>query len=223
MESIRPRRGFTLIELMVVLAIIAIITAVAITSQSAFNKTLVLANTAYDVALTLRSAETYGLGSRAISGITNTGYGVDFNSGTPASFTLFADTYPSAASGGSLCHPSPSNGSTAPDAQPGDCAYEPGQDVKVANYALGNGITINNFCAETASAWVCANASSGAITSLDVVFSRPNAAPFMSVDGTYAVPPVTAACLELTSPQGGARFVSVNATGEITANASSCP
>ena len=57
--------------MMVVLAIIVTITGVTLTSQTSFNKTLVLANTAYDIALTLRSSQTYGLGSRAFGGITN--------------------------------------------------------------------------------------------------------------------------------------------------------
>ena len=48
-------KGFTLIELLIVLAIIATVTTIALSSQSNFNKTLILANTAYDIALTLRS------------------------------------------------------------------------------------------------------------------------------------------------------------------------
>ena len=79
---------------MVVLTIIVVITTVVVASQSSFNKTLILVNTAYDIALTLRSAETYGLGSRAFGGVVNAGYGLNFQSGTPQSFTLFADTYP---------------------------------------------------------------------------------------------------------------------------------
>ena len=51
---------------MVVLAIVTSITAIVFTSQNSFNKTLILANTAYDIALTFRSAATYGLGGRTI-------------------------------------------------------------------------------------------------------------------------------------------------------------
>ena len=215
-------RGFTLIELMVVLAIIIVITAVAFASQSNFNKTLILANAAYDVALTLRNAETYGLGSRvAGTATTNTGYGVDFSKGTPSSFTLFADSYP-APSTNSVCHPIADP--TAPNAQPGDCAYEASQGERVTGYMLGNGITVSDFCAYAASAWSCAHANGGSLSSLDIVFSRPNAEPFMSVNGSYSSRfPVTAACIALISPQGGARFVSVASSGEITANAASCP
>ena len=109
-----------------------------------------------------------------------------------------------------------------PDALPGDCAYEPAQGEKVSDYTLGNGITIKDFCALSGASWSCA--LSGTIASLDIVFARPNPQPFMSTNGSYSAAfPVTAACIAITSPQGGARFISVGASGQITANAASCP
>jgi len=211
--------GFTLVELLVVLAIIVTITSVVLTSQSSFNKTLILANTAYDVALSLRSAATYGLGGRAIS-MSPTGYGMHFELSTPGSFTLFADTYPppSALS----CHPA--GDQTTLDAQPGNCSYEWDQDQMVMTYALGNNITIGDFCASSSGAWSCAYAEGGGLTALDIVFARPDADPFMSVNGGYStVSPVTSACLKISSPLGGERYVAVSSTGRITANATSCP
>ena len=217
MEPFHFRRGFTLVELMVVLAIMVVITGVVLTSQSSFNRTLVLANTAYDIALTLRSAEPRGLGSRVTSSASNAGYGVHFETGTSNMFTLFADIYP-VPSSSSPCHPKVDP--TTPDALPGDCVYEVNQGEWVLDYTLGNGITISDFCAYT-SGWSCT--SGGNITSLDIVLSPPNADPFMSVNGSYNSSfLVTKACITVTSPQGGSRFVSVAGTGEITANASSC-
>lgn len=216
------RGGFTLVELLVVLAIIAIVTAVTLAGQSAFNKTLILANTTYDIALTLRSAETYGLGSRALGSTANTGYGVEFLTSVPASFTFFRDIYPSA-SDPRHCHPTPAGGPSAPDAQPGNCVYDgTSRSENISTYTLGNGITVSNFCAFKSGVWLCTN--KGMLSALDIVFARPDPNPFMSVDGVYsALFPVTAACLALTSPQGGSRFLSVAASGEITADAASCP
>lgn len=212
-------RGFTLIELLVVLAIIVVLTAIVLTSQSTFNKTIVLANTAYDVALTLRATETYGIGNRAVGSIANTGYGLDFQKATPNSFILFADLYPPVGSTG-LCH-TPIGPPGGPGAVPGNCAYDPTQNEKVTDYTLGNGITISNFCASSGGAWQCA---SGLLTSLDIVFARPNPDPFIKVSilGTFPVS-ATAACLTLSSSSGGSRFVSVTAAGEITTATSSCP
>jgi len=215
------RAGFTLIEMLVVLAIIVIITTIVITSQGSFNRTLILTNTTYDVALTLRSAESYGVGSRAAGGMVNAGYGLDFNRGTPTVFTLFADAYPTPSSS-SVCHPTSDPG--APDAKPGNCSYESGSGETVTSYTLGRGISVNDFCAFSAGSWSCANSHGSSLSTLDIVFSRPSPQPFMSVNGSYSpVFPVTASCLALTSPQGGARFISVSATGEISATATSCP
>lgn len=220
MESFHASRGFTLIELLVVLGIVVTITSVVLTSQSSFNKTLVLANTAYDVALSLRSAAMYGLGGHAIS-MTPTGYGMHFERSAPESFTLFADTYP-APSVASVCH-AIDDPSTL-DAQPGNCSYEAGQDFMVTKYTLGNNITISDFCAFSSGSWSCAFAEGGTLTALDIVFARPDSDPFMSVNRSYSsISPVTTACLKVSSPLGGDRFVAVSISGRITANATSCP
>lgn len=221
MESFHPHRGFTLVELTVVLAIIVVITTVVLTNQSSFNKTLILTNTAYDIALTLRSAETYGLSSRASSISANAGYGLNLQKANPGFFTLFADVYP-APSTLSVCHPT--DDATSPDARPGDCAYQPDQGEKVLDYALGNGITISDFCAYAAGGWSCAYAEGGTLSSLDIVFTRPNPDPFISMNGSYSEAlPATAVCLAITSPQGGERFISITASGRILATAASCP
>jgi len=206
---------------MVVLAIIIVVMSIVFSSQSSFNKSLILANTAYDIALTLRSAETYGLTSRGAGAVSNAGYGVHFQKGMPGSFIFFADTSPNP--NASNCHGLPAGGASAPDAQPGDCIYTADQDQKVNDYTLGNNITISDFCSFSGS-WSCAYANGGGLNSLDIVFARPNPDTFISENGLYSkLFPRTAACLSVTSLQGGARYVSVAASGEITANAISCP
>lgn len=208
MESIRHHRGlvlslskgFTLVELMVVLAIIVIITSVVLTSQSSFNKTLILSNTAYDIALTLRSVETYGLGSRALGTTVNAGYGLHFDGGTSGSFILFADTWPIAS-----CD--------RPDCKPGDNVYTSGADSLVQTYTLGNRMTISDFCALSGGSWSCG------LSSLDIVFSRPNPDALISANGLS----YSSACITVTSPQGGMKYVSIAASGQINADASSCP
>lgn len=227
MEPFRIRRvthGFTLVELIVVLAIILIMTTVVINSQSSFNKTLILANTTYDIALTLRTAQTYGLNSRALATLTNVGYGLHFESGTPGSFKLFADTNPVGSSGTLHCPPIASG---TPNCKPGDAVYTSSSDTLVQLYTFGNGMTVKDFCAY-AGTWSCTSAHDGAtgeLTSLDISFTRPNPEPFISTNQSYAAPPssVTKACLTVTSPQGGERFISVAASGQINSKAASCP
>ena len=228
-------RGFTLIEMLIVIAIIMVLAVIALTSQSSFNRSFLLANTAYDVALTLRSAENYGVGGQTI-GASSVGYGVDFQLASPRAFILFADTYPDV-SGTPLCHPVSSSGPTPPNPQPGDCRYEAGSDVQAASYKIGNGISIQDFCIDVPTGatdnWECA--SGGTFAQLDVVFARPNATPYMAAGTSgggwlysgnnpfHAVGQViTKACIKLTSNSGGLEVVEVNAAGEITATGSAC-
>lgn len=218
--------GFTLIELLVVLGIILVVMAVTITSHASFDKTLVLSNTAYDIGLAIRSAESFGLGSRAVGSIGNAGYGVHFDKNTSNSFILFADIDPSVGSAGPFCHQSIGD-PNGPGAIPGNCVYTSADAPPINTYTLGNGITVSDFCALSFNTtWYCA--SLGGIDTLDIVFARPNGDATISVNGLFLSPPVppapyTNACITATSPQGTSRYISVALSGQITANAPSCP
>jgi prepilin-type N-terminal cleavage/methylation domain-containing protein len=213
MEHLRPNRrfigyflrisesaGFTLVELMVVFAIITVVSTVVITSQGTFNKTLILSNTAYDIALAMRSAQTYGLGSRAVGTIVNAGYGLHFQSNPSNSFIFFADISPPPAS----C--------SQPNCKSGDRVYTNGSDSLVQTYTLGNGMTITKLCVD----------STCSLLTLDIVFERPNPNAHMSADGNYGAS-YAKACITVTSPHGGEKYVSVAKSGQIDANATSCP
>lgn len=218
--------------MLVVLAIITILTAIILTSQSSFNRTLILDNTAYDIGLTVRSTETYGISSQSVGGINNIGYGLDFESSNQNAFVLFGDTYPSLGQGNqSFCHSMP-NGSSAPNAIPGDCRYEATHDTTISSFTVANGIKIDSLSVQSSTnEWV-------PVSTLDIVFARPNAEPFISAqqssnfqwicsannDYTAGCSNGTAqkACILLTSPSGGTRAVKINMVGEITADTLTC-
>ncbi len=211
---------------MVVAGIVAIISAVIFSSQSSFSNSVLVTNTAYDVALTARDAETYGLGTRAAGAIANAGYGLHFAAATPKSYIFFADTSPAPSS--SNCHGLPTQGASAPNAYPGDCVYTAGSDYLVTTYTLGNQMTIGNFCETASGATHCSVMCNGVggcttdISTLDIVYIRPNATPFMSKDGTYNSG--SNSCVAVYSPTGQTiKYVAFSSTGQINVNATSCP
>lgn len=189
---------------MVVLAIIGVVSSIVISNQGSFNKSIILANAAYDVALSLRSVESYGIGGRVAGTARNAGYGIHFTTGN--SFILFADTSP-----GTL------SSCTTPDCKPGDHVYTSSADQFVQTYSLGNGVAINGLCAYSANNSSCTSASS-----LDISFTRPNSEAFVTVNGATTLY-TGKACLTLASPQGGSRSVTVTSSGQITVNIASCP
>lgn len=219
-------RGFTLIEMLVVIAIIGTVTGIALTRQNDFNKAFVVSNAAYDVSLSIRNTETYGISSRGTATTGNAGYGVEFATAMPSSFTLFADTYP-VAGVSTQCHTVPSNGADAPNALPGNCIFDSAAGEKIQGYDLNNGVTVDNFCAYTASQQYCAHGGSFAIDRLDIVFSRPNPIPTFtalvgdSVAATGSSASVNTsglykACVTLASSRGGTYGVLVTWNGSIT-------
>src|SRR3989344_4732921 len=85
----KMKRGFTLVELIVVVAITTLISSIVVVGSSKFDGTILLTNLAYDVALSVREAQFAGLNVKVFqSGGTSTfnaGYGITF-------YKLNADT-----------------------------------------------------------------------------------------------------------------------------------
>ena len=142
-------RGFSLVEMMVVLTIIVLVTTVAVMGQTTFNRSLILTDTAYTIAFSLREAQTLGLSSRvAGTSVYNAGYGIRFSTQTPHAYVLFADTSPAepgnTQSGYCPGHTEPV---TSPDSHPGDCIYDQSVAAElVRTYTLNRGYRIYQFC-----------------------------------------------------------------------------
>lgn len=93
----KKNKGFSLVELIVVVAIFLIITSIALTRQSKFSSDILISNLAYEFALSLREAQVYGIGSRvAPSAITGdqrfkVGYGISLDLNSPSEYNFFTD------------------------------------------------------------------------------------------------------------------------------------
>lgn len=208
--------------MLVVLSIIGILSIIVVVSQRTFNRTILLNYTAYDIALSIRSAQTYGLGSRTSAEGRNIGYGVRFASGAPGSFILFADAYPGTADAQPpiSCHPRRTGADgSEPDAVPGDCVYQAGQDGLVGQYTIGNGMQVSGLYAYDSN-----GVRTNSLGSLDIVFARPNTRTYVSsgVGATPSYVGFSRACVTLTSPQGGNSYIHVQPTGEINVNSTAC-
>ena len=77
----RKNKGFTLIELLVTITIFVILTGVVLLSQNSFDNSILIKNLAYDISLTIREAQDYGVDVNESQYSTNpfTPYGVYFN------------------------------------------------------------------------------------------------------------------------------------------------
>jgi len=88
-------KGFTLVEMLTVLAIFFVITAVVLFEYGRFNSETIMTNMAYEVALATRQAQVFSLGVRGQTGDDNfdNRYGVYFNldKTPPKDFVFFVD------------------------------------------------------------------------------------------------------------------------------------
>ncbi|MDB5237436.1 MAG: putative Type pilus pilin [Parcubacteria group bacterium] len=218
MKSSTPS-GFTLVEMLVTLSILMIITAVAITGQSAFNQTTLLNDTSYTVALSAREAQSLGLSSRKFAGVQNGGYGLHFNSGTPTKYTVFADIAAIAAQPG-LC---PIVATTTPEAKAGNCLYD-GAGETFQTYDLTRGFTISDFCGKNSSGLVCASSAASAIQSLDVTYLRPNTIAIITgITSTGTQIQFSCAQISIKSPTNGTiQTIRMSQQGEVSVG-QTCP
>ncbi len=212
--------------MLVVLSIILIVTGIVSTSRAGFEQTTLLANTAYDLALSIRSVQNYGIAGQVGAG-TPSGVGHGVNIKKSANVITFADTHPTS----STCYKASVHGTSAPNARTGNCRYT-SEDTVLQTLAFGNGVSVTDFCifnSPTPGQWSCANAragiAAGPISEVNVTFVRPNANVTITSDKGYLVGAQgVKACIELSSRQAKQRYIILNQSGLISPlpNGSSC-
>ena len=173
---------------MVSVAVLVIITTIALVNNSRFGGTILVTNLAYDIALSMRQAQVFGLSVKEVTpggGEFQAGYGVHFANSTPTTYILFAD-------------------------RNFNLRYD-GASENIEIYTISRGNRINAFCATLPSE---VEKCAPDIGILDIVFERPNPDALFATDiltDTYG-----AARVVVRSPQGIEKTISVSSTGQIS-------
>lgn len=188
--------GFTLVELLVVIGIMVIISSMVLANYNKYGGVVVLEQLGYDVALTMRQAQVYGISvQRFQSSNFGAAYGVHVALSSANTYALFADAIQQ-------------NGKY-------DCP-QPGTNncELVEAYTISPGYTIHDLCATSASGVETCGQST-----IDVVFKRPEPDAWISVNGADCMGAgncAEGARIVLSSPRGDTMSVSVTVNGQIS-------
>jgi type II secretory pathway pseudopilin PulG len=187
-------KGFSLVELIVSIGIFIAITALVIFKYGSFNQSTLLTNLAYDMALTIRTAQTYGLGSKNASETVSNfqyAYGVEFDPSTSGRDKLITFTDSDA-----------------------NNKFSSGESTN--QYSLKRGAIISNIC--TGSNLSCDyTLISG--DKLDILFKRPYPDAIINlIDSSGVISQKKYVLITVQGTDGSTRSVEVTENGQITVN-----
>ncbi len=201
--------GFTLIEMLVVVGVIVVVTSVVLANNSRFGGTVLLQNLAYDIALSSRETQIYGVSVTRFQTSFTASFGIHFDVSTPASskvYTVFADAAATGADNGHY-----------------DCVAPGTSDCEIVQATnITRGYYISEVCITGSGAEDCTNKV------LDVIYKHPEPDAYI-----YACP-TTSTCgspgtqyqrarVVVASPRGDTMNICIDLNGQISIHAgSSC-
>lgn len=197
-KTICSKKGFTLIEVIVVIGIMLIITGLTLFDGSRLNSSVSLSNTTYELGLMIRDAQVSGLGSKVVSdsSITTLNQGIHFDMTTPEKFILFADSAP-------------------------NNIYDSLEQTEIYNIENKRAGKILKICKISPDGKSCGNT----ISNLSIVFKRPNPeAYFYFKNGSSVEEHVGNIAINLgfTGPNPDCRSIVIYKTGAIQIDKSFC-
>ncbi len=189
------QKGFTLIEMVAVLGIFMVLTSIVIFNYSKFRSDTILTNMAYEVALTIREAQIYGVSARSSGASFENAYGIFIPSSSATQYSVFSDT------SGDLIFS-------------GDSCLLSGGDNCTTTYNFQNNIKISQLDVKIGSS--CQPASS-----LSISFKRPNPEPIIRRNsGNEAI---SLAQIKVSTAEGVSRYVVIYGNGQVAVlNESQC-
>jgi prepilin-type N-terminal cleavage/methylation domain-containing protein len=90
-KNIRYKRGYSLIEIMIVISIVSVIAAVVLFSYKSFDNHLATNAASQEIASTIREAQVFALSVKQNSGDFYKGYGMSFDPQDPSVYYIFVD------------------------------------------------------------------------------------------------------------------------------------
>lgn len=194
-------RGFSLIELLAVTAIIVIISSIMLSNTPAFGGTITLRNLTYDVALSIRQAQTYGISVRKFTptgstGVFAQGYGVNFQLSSPTTYLIFADVN--------------ANGHYTGAAA--------GVEELVKSFDLNQNFRMVDVCVTPVNGTEQCAVTTGTFDRINIIFIRPEPDARIRIATASTVYPTLyqRARVILQAPRGDKMSVLVEATGQIS-------
>ena len=178
--------GFTVLELLVSIGIFAFMTALLVARYGTFNQGVLLNNLAYDIALTIRNAQSYGLNVKSANRSTNEflyPYGVSFDKATGSNtfFIFYADKV-------------------------ADGVYVPADDILLSKTNMRNGFKITDLYRDSPPV---------SVNKLDVTYKRPDPNAIIKVNGasgnTYSI-----ARIKVSATDGSYRNIDISSVGQIS-------
>ena len=204
-KILNKNKGFTLIELLVVIAIISIITFMLLVQQSKFDSSTVLRSLAYNVALSVRQAQVYGISvhETALGSATFAqAYGLYFDTaGSPQAYVLFSDT----------------NNNQRYDTGEASTMFQINNTYKVSEVCVMKSDGTKRCTGSDDSS------GTGLIRTLTILFKRPNPDAILiglKSDGTFVsgddASQYTSAYIQIQANDGTKRGIHVYVTGQVS-------
>lgn len=176
--------------MVVSVGILVVITSIVLVNHNLFGGNILVSNLAYDIGLSIRQAQVFGLSVREFgigTGQFDVGYGVHFDKDDFTTYRIFADINKNK-------------------------TFDIGDGTEEI-LAIKRGFSIKQVCAtNSASVELCTGSD---ISTVDIVFIRPDPDAYIRVDGE-PLGIYGRARIIVQSPQGAEREIVVESTGQIS-------
>lgn len=192
------KSGFTLVELLVTISMFVIITGVVLVNSNQFDNSVLLRNFTYDIALTIKQAQTYGVNVNENSMQKfDTGYGVYFNTEqSDTNFVLFNDL-------------DESNDPSNIDSNTSNSVTLCGLNSEcIKKYSMNKGAHITDICVS-----VLDNSCNINVNNLSIIFKRPSLEA--KIYNSNSLESYKYAKINLASGDGATSSVVITSIGQI--------